>query len=365
MKRRFRLIVSLSLDWSIVVLVFTLFPAPAIAEPATQTIDQLIDGMRKMDARFRPDRPYHIKFEQDQEILDNTGKQTARKKLIVEHARVGDNIYVKSKQDDGREETVYWDGKICIQQRGNLVYFWPFIISQGFNQNLYTNCLFVDTYRGLKWGNPTAAEGRKSDQSEQHFYMLPKMVEQNRNRYKVRPELERVNGDFCHVLEWPGRDIIRVDVAHGYLPRSRRLSYKAELPAAEWENRDLYEIEPNFWLPKTQAETYFFITPAADAKKVRQKITRKLNSISFEPIASDLFEPKLPEKTIPLHVIDAIRGLSYRRAPAGTDQLRELMYSVAGNIAPAKKTPYWLLLNAIAIGLISLRILYKKRSSRD
>lgn len=339
-------------------------PANA-AEPATKNLGQLIDGMQAMSQRFLPERPYRIQFRQEREGFDNTGKSNFHDKLVVDHARLGDQIYVKSKLDEGFDERIYWRDNICVQIKSTTVYFWPYLISQGFNQNHYTHCLFIDTYRGLEWGSAVAAQGRRKNQSEDYFYMLPRMIDEHRDKYNVRPELESVDGSLCHVVEWPGRDLIRIDVEHGFVPRNRRLSYNKDLPAAEWENRDLFEVQPGFWLPKKQEERFLFIAPKADVNKLRQKVKRELISASFAPLDAGMFEPQFPEKNRPTVVIDSVRGFSYRKYPEGVDPLTQIIYDVRSAVDTShRNSPKLLIINGIALGIISLLLLRKHHNSR-
>jgi len=338
----------------------------SIAQQTRLSMDELIEGMKRLDDRFTPDKSYHVHFRDSRETFTSQGGSELRDSLEVEHFREGNKILVRSNATDSdkNQEAVYWDGHICTQVKNQIVYFWPFLIPQGHNQNYYTQSLFVDTYRGLEWGTPSAAEGRKKNQSEQHFYLLPKMVADNRERYTIRPALEDVDGHMCHVLEWPGRDLIKIDAAHGFVARSRTLSYEADIPATTWSNLDLFESKPGCWLPRRQEETRYFVAPREDAKKIRQVVKRNLLSIRFDPINEAVFEPVMPDKSRPFHVIDSVRGMSYRKYPKEIDPLSRVV-SDAQSLQPIhKSSPVLLQINAIVMGLASLIILSKHHRSR-
>jgi hypothetical protein len=53
---------------------------------------------------------------------------------------------------------------------------------------------------------------------------VPHVLKQGVSNYRVRGQLEPIDGCLCHVVEWKGKDILWIDTVHGFAVR-RRTTY--------------------------------------------------------------------------------------------------------------------------------------------
>lgn len=79
--------------------------------------------------------------------------------------------------------------------------------------------------------------------------------------YQARPQLEQVDGRWCHVLECPGRDQLWLDVERGCAVVARQISYPNPPLVHRVEFSDFREVLPGFWAPFLLRNIHYERTP--------------------------------------------------------------------------------------------------------
>lgn len=79
--------------------------------------------------------------------------------------------------------------------------------------------------------------------------------------YQARPQLEQVNGRWCHVLEYPGRDQLWLDVERGCAVVARQISYPAQDRVHRVEFSNFREMLPGIWAPFTLRNIHYERAP--------------------------------------------------------------------------------------------------------
>ena len=125
----------------------------------------------------------------------------------------------------------------------------------------YTDTLQLDTYVGDVISDPSIAKimgGSSWSKVFRKAIALPESVQLAAAMYIARPTLEAVDGAECHVLELRDKDVIWLDVDHGFICRRRTQFLNGGAPLTSTDNMDLFEASPGIWLPRTQRVTRYF-----------------------------------------------------------------------------------------------------------
>jgi hypothetical protein len=365
--------------WSrggLLALAFLVLPPELSAAPPGEllTIDQLIEGMRTIDNAFAPPRCFRVQYTQHTVPFDAKGNPIPAREstLKVDYARKGDMLYclvnrkATSIPDLIPSELITWRDNVCTQRIRDGVNVLPYLLPQGYAYFRYTENIFADCYRLLEYRSSTDRTHPYAKRpSDEFIHLLPRMVLENKKHYRLRPQLEDVDGAPCHVLEWPGRDQIWIDANHGFIVRYRKLFLAPDKPITEWYNRDLVEKQPGLWLPSHQ-ETVRYAGPHEPEEwqgKPWYKSTTTPRLISFAELSDDFFK-------VPVHaserllVSDAVRGMSYWKHPAGSDPVSQALEDAHVDSTPYAKE-FWWLLNGIGLELaIGGYLLWKIKRGR-
>jgi hypothetical protein len=343
--------------------------------PADQTVDRLVDGMRALNDRFDTSKAsYRIRYRERVTYYDTAGATLRVYGQEVDHARRKDDVSLGVVESDPsgaviRRDRLHWEGKdgVCVQRKDDhTVHLWPFLIVEGWSSDGYATDLFIDTHGGLTFGSPSyRANLPGKNPSENDILILPRIVEQNRSRYRLRPRQEKVDGHWCHVLEWPGRDTIWLDAGHGYVARRRTFELVKGRRAFEISNHDLAEKSPGFYLPRRQKEVLFYgptETPD-DPTKVRRMADRTLTDVDFSPLTDADFEPPLKGLS-KFAVIDSVRGLTYIKHPPEVNPLDQAIVDARGVLPATGDHKRWWLVNGSVLGLVSMTTLLRRSARR-
>jgi hypothetical protein len=130
-------------------------------------------------------------------------------------------------------------------------------------------------------------------------FVLPWCLQANKGAYRVRGQLEDVDGALCHVVERPGRDILWIDAKRGFQVTRRTLFQKSGQPLSEYRATGFREWAAGVWLPTRQlAVAYNFDTDPPEYRgRIRFVMTNTLSEARFGGLSDDLFavpEPKKP-----------------------------------------------------------------------
>ena len=71
--------------------------------------------------------------------------------------------------------------------------------------------------------------------------VLPWCLQANKTKYKVREQLEEIDGAKCHVVERPGHDVLWIDAKCAFQVRRRTLFQKSGQPLTEFRATDFRE----------------------------------------------------------------------------------------------------------------------------
>ena len=339
------------------------------SDQPTLDIDGLLQGMRATARHFDPRvSTFHIQARQECEAFDETGRPIPGQAFWREeaYARKKDMVFSHSKtkgqsNPNPDEEWNVWRDRVTTQKTLDSIFIHPNLLPQCWNRSTYTDSLFMDCYQDLEFTSPSDVKPDIKRPSDVHVHKLPGMVEENRAKYKLRPRLEAVDGFPCHVLEWPGIDIIWLDAAHGFVARKRQFSYDSKHLGLVWLNRDLEEYAPGFWLPKTQVIDRYTSAhaPLEDGPpKLRSRYVTRLLKADFTPKADDFFQVPIADDER-LIVGDLVRHVTYWRHPKGTDPIQNVLGDVTTR-PQSRRWSYVLLINGLLIGLVTIVMLARR-----
>lgn len=339
------------------------FSWAAEAARTTISIDQVVTGMRTLSNAFAPPHTFRLAYRQEVDSHRPDGSLSRSHWTEADYARKRGMIRVQVRQSAPSQPgevisfTVFWKDGICAERRRDGLTLMGFLAGQAMGYFFYTDALFIDAYHELDWGN---AQRRKEaggrTPSEAMVVALPRMIEANRDKYRLLPVSEVVDGSPCHVLEWPGRDRVWVDPTHGFLMRKRQF-FDAGTLLAEWSNSDLRKCENGIWLPTNLLETNRLGTGAPKEHQGKLRSTKRttLQSIDFADLPDTFFDVEVPkEETIIVN--DSVRKITYFKHPEGSDPVGNAIQD-AGGVSPRGWRNYLipvLLVHGIACGLLGI-----------
>ena len=159
----------------------------------------------------------------------------------------------------------------------------------------YPNTLMRNSFSDLV-ALPVPPKDRITEQG----LMLPGCLVANKGEYHVRPQLEDIDGSFCHVIDRPGADVIWVDVKQGYQVRRRTIFQKSGRPLLEMRATDFRERAPGVWLPTHQIGVSFNqdSAPPEYQGRVATVVTNRLIEARFNDLPDSFFSlPAKEDKT--------------------------------------------------------------------
>ncbi len=128
-------------------------------------------------------------------------------------------------------------------------------------------------------------------------FVLPLCLKVAKAEYRIRAELEEIDGSPCHVVERAGKDVIWLDAEHGYNVRRRTIYWPSGAVCAEFKASGFDEKAPGIWLPNRQISVAFNpdSAPAAYRGKVMFVLINRLEEAQFGDVPDALFEVPLPK----------------------------------------------------------------------
>ncbi len=286
------------------------------------SIDQIITGMQASERRWLSQPSWLVEYEHSREyVLVPAGASKSWPARQLVYARRGADTYLHeytNSEMDGQTWSV-WKDEVCVTVTGDALTILPEPVSALFEMTFYTNALYLDIYKDYEFVSQDWKDiyGAQSP-SEAFFLALPRAIEQHRQAFTLRGELEEVDGVLCHVLERNGRDIIWIDTAHGYICRRRTYFQESGAKFHEQTNEDLAEHLPGLWLPRRQVQQRYFRADAPE--ELREQLnsieTNRLIRVQFGDVPESLFAVPLSDRML---VTDKIRGKRYISHPKGTE----------------------------------------------
>jgi hypothetical protein len=135
-------------------------------------------------------------------------------------------------------------------------------------------------------------------ESPEAALVLPRCLRENKSEYRIRNDLEEVDGSPCHVIERVGKDVIWLDAEHGYNVRRRTVYWPTGTLGAELKASGFVEKAPGIWLPARQLSVVFNpdTAPPAYRGKVMFVMINRLEEARFGDVPDSLFEIPLPKE---------------------------------------------------------------------
>jgi hypothetical protein len=122
------------------------------------------------------------------------------------------------------------------------------------------------------------------------MFLLQRWFRENEAQYRVRSELEPIDGQPCHVVEWPDRDVVWIDATAGYSVRRRIFHYPSGAVAGEFSAWGYREMKPGMWIPLRFDSVIYNRDDAPEA--YRQKVAKTVNMTLLEA----RFDDRVPDE---------------------------------------------------------------------
>jgi hypothetical protein len=270
--------------------------APVRADDATLDLDALIKGLDGSDV-WRTQKSWMVRYTNSRTRVHPPPKAMVEwPDAEVVNARKGDWLFAHVRQphvgrpDAALDHWMLWRGRKFTERIGDSVqtgdnpkqmasYFW------------YPNSLMREGLVELL-GVPKIAYLVDPELS----VVLPWCLRANKSAYRVRKQLEEIDGAMCHVVERPDRDILWIDTKRGFQVRRRTLFQKSGQPLAEFRATDFRERATDVWLPTRQlAAAYNFDRDPPEYRgRLRFVLTNTLSEVRFGELPDTLFA--VPER---------------------------------------------------------------------
>ncbi len=174
-------------------------------------------------------------------------------------------------------------------------------------------------------------------------YWLPWALVKNREAYRVRPELERVDGVSCHVLERPRLDVMWIQTEPTLLLRRRQFHWKEGGPIRQLATfRNHKEVSKGVWLP-LELDLDRYAAPWEDADlhgKAAYRIRLTVSRLVAEAVPDSRFRAEIPKGA----VVSTEDNRRFINQP-GFDPYEEARKS----LPPVRTRTKWLLLMAALV----------------
>jgi hypothetical protein len=277
------------------------------AGPARLGIDEIIRGIEANENAWRAQGSWMVRYTHSRERIDpEPGSLVLYPDNRVTNARKGPWLFAREEQDDGPRPTnisgrstwVLWKDRIYIErdhQNARIMDGAQVMADPGalaLQTFYYPGTLFRD-FHSDTFDVPEAF----SKETEAAF-ALPRCLKADKAEYRIRKDLEEVDGSPCHVIEGAGKDVIWLDAEHGYNVRRRTLYWPSGALCAEFKASGLAEKAPGIWLPARQVSVAFNrdTAPPAYRGKVMFVLINRLEESRFGDVPDSVFEVPLPKE---------------------------------------------------------------------
>jgi hypothetical protein len=344
---------------------------PARAEPATLTLDDIIRGLQATEERWLKLENWMIHYWHVRDLKDPApGTDAEFPPMEKVNARKGKVFYAYEKQGLSRkanphadpntkvETWVLWKDGVCLERHNDNVSVLPEPSTIAYQMYFFTGWLFLDLQQDMEVRSEYLRKIYKSNRPSDVMadYILPRCLVTYRSEYRVRPQLEMVDGHPCHVLERPNHDVIWIDPAINFMAR-RRLVYKpAGHLGADITHTDYQQKAPGIWIPSRSKSLAYngHTAPEAYRTKVRDVAQNVLVTARFNDVPDSVYNVPVPDG---VRVHDYIRGYTYEKTRPEADPLQRGLEAARRDLeisAPPRRRD-WLrlgLLGAIGVQLL-------------
>jgi hypothetical protein len=167
---------------------------------------------------------------------------------------------------------------------------------------------------------------RPAPKHHEHPIVLRDVAE--RDQFSVRPELEAVDGHWCHVLEEPAIDCLWLDVQRGCALLARNLHDLTTGALSErYELSGHREIKPDIWLPsKVRLIRYDYLaTEPAQRERIISDYSMHISEACVNDVPDSTFVFRPEPGALWLNPPKEQSVIPIQTHPGGTDHLDELV----------------------------------------
>jgi hypothetical protein len=134
-------------------------------------------------------------------------------------------------------------------------------------------------------------------QDKELSLFLPHCLRAHKQEYTVRPNLEEIDGIWCHVLERPGKDILWIATDKGFNVCRRTIYQESGALLAEFKANGFKEYARGIWLPQRQMSVAFNndSDPREYQGRVRFVMINNLREVHIGDVPDSVFRVPLPE----------------------------------------------------------------------
>ena len=323
-----------------VALAALVFAPTATAQPATMTLDELVAGMERTAANWVSLHSWMIHYHHTRKMLtpvpgfeDNFPPNemvNARKGKWMyswESQRLDPKLNPTAGPEDRSQYWIAWKGDVCVERDDNQLSILPEPSSRAYQTFFFTGWLGLDLQADMEVRSGYLRKLFKGSRPSERMarISLPGAIIRSKREYKVRPQLEVVDGAPCYAIERPGYDVLWVDPSIGYLFR-RRLYYDPPgVLAADLRHEDFRKYAPGIWLPQRSKSMAYLpdnLNLPEHKGKVNALLQHTLVAARFNDLPDSFFTVPLPEQAT---VHDYIRGYTYIKHPPGSDPLQHAL----------------------------------------
>jgi hypothetical protein len=278
------------------------------ARPAKLGIDEIIRGIEANEKAWRAQRSWMIRYTHSRDRIDPApGSLVLYPDNRLTNARKGPWLFAREEQADGpgprptitgRNTWVLWkDGVYTERDRQNArIMEGAQVMAAGtlaLQTFYYPGALFRD-FHSDTFDVPEAFFKENLEAA----FVLPRCLRADKAEYRIRKDLEEIDGSPCHVIERAGKDVIWLDADHGYNVRRRTLHWPSGALCAEFKASGFAEKAPGIWLPARQVSVAFNpdTAPPAYRGKLMFVLINRLEEARFGDVPDSLFKVPLPKE---------------------------------------------------------------------
>ena len=287
---------------------------PVKLGPATLGIDEIIGGIEANEKAWRAHASWMVRYTHSRERIDPVpGSLVLYPDSRLTNARKGKWMFAREEQADG-QQTYGPRPRPTLVGRNTWVLWKEGVYTERDRQNVrimngaqvmadpgalalqtfyYPGTLFRD-FLSDTFDIPEAF----FKESPEAALVLPRCLRADKAEYRLRKDLEEVDGSPCHVMERAGKDVIWLDAEHGYNVRRRTIYWPSGALCAEFKASGFAEKAPGIWLPARQLSVVFNpdTAPPAYRGKVMFVLINRLEEAQFGDVPDSLFEVPLPKE---------------------------------------------------------------------
>lgn len=305
-----------------------------LAKEHPYSLPEIVSGMEQFERQFRQLPSWLVEYVHERRNHHPPpGIQQKDTRWEVLNAKKGDWIYVhriaKHRRDRLVQTWCVWRDGICTFRIFNNYQIFPEIHPAAWEYLFYTDTLFLDMHPRTRYkaGFLDRLLGGVSPSQKLSRIMLPESIKKQAKEVRLRPQLETIDGHQCVVVEIPEKDILWLDPQIGFLCRRRQVYQKPGVLFAEYRNMEFKQWLPGLWLPLKQVVVRYNLDsdPPEYHGKVRYVERNYVMRIQLGNVPDELFVVPVPESGL---IYDHIRGVQYRKYPAGTKPKDALNMSI-------------------------------------